>query len=185
MTPASGVRRGRLLPYDGTLPVVDPTAWVADDATLVGAVTLGPRVSVWYGTVIRADGDVIEIGSGSNVQDGCVLHSDPDHPVRVGTDVTLGHRAVVHGCTVEDGALVGMGAVVLNGARIGSGSLIAAGSVVLEGTEIEPGSLVAGVPGKVRRPVTDQERARMSAGAASYVARAARYANIEVSGDEE
>jgi len=164
-----------LLPYDGTEPDVSPEAFVADGATLVGAVTLGSRASVWFGAVIRADGAPIEVGEGSNVQDGCVLHTDPGFPVAVGARVSLGHRAVIHGCTVQDDALIGMGAVVLNGAVIGSGSLVAAGSVVLEGTVVPPGSLVAGVPGKVKREVTDAERDRVRLGAESYVARAARY----------
>ncbi|MDQ1621485.1 MAG: hypothetical protein QOE19_4054 [Actinomycetota bacterium] len=166
----------RLVAYDGAAPGVAPDAFVADGVTLIGAVTVRSRASVWFATVIRADGAPIEIGEGSNVQDGCVLHSDPGFPVRVGARVSLGHRAVVHGCTVEDDALVGMGAVVLNGAVIGTGSLVAAGSVVLEGTVVPPGSLVVGVPGKVKRGVTEAERERMRSGAASYIERSARYA---------
>ena len=165
----------RLLGYDGHRPVVAPDAFVADDATLVGDVTVRARASIWFGAVVRGDGAAIEVGEGSNVQDGCVLHSDPDFPVTVGADVTIGHRAVVHGCTIGDGALIGMGAVVLNGAVVGSGSLVAAGTVVLEGTEVPPGSLVAGVPGKVRREVTDAEQERIRAGTESYVTRAQRY----------
>jgi carbonic anhydrase/acetyltransferase-like protein (isoleucine patch superfamily) len=164
-----------VLPYDDWTPDVAPDAFVADGVTLVGAVTLRARSSVWFGAVIRADGAPIVVGENSNVQDGCVLHSDPDFPVTVGDRVSLGHRAVVHGCTVEDDSLVGMGAVVLNGAVLGRGSLVAAGSVVLEGTVVPPGSLVAGVPGKVKREVTEAERERMRSGAASYVTRAARY----------
>jgi carbonic anhydrase/acetyltransferase-like protein (isoleucine patch superfamily) len=164
-----------VLPYDGSWPEVAPDAFVADGVTLVGAVTLRPRSSVWFGAVVRADGAPIVVGEDTNVQDGCVLHSDPDYPVTVGDRVSLGHRAVVHGCTVEDDSLVGMGAVVLNGAVVGRGSLVAAGSVVLEGTVVPPGSLVAGVPAKVKREVSAAERERMRTGAASYVARAARY----------
>jgi carbonic anhydrase/acetyltransferase-like protein (isoleucine patch superfamily) len=165
----------RVLPYDGATPDVAPGAFVADGVTLVGAVTVRAGASVWFGAVIRADGAPIDVGEDSNVQDGCVLHSDPDFPVTVGARVSLGHRAVVHGCTVEDDSLVGMGAVVLNGAVVGRGSLVAAGSVVLEGTAVPPGSLVAGVPGTVKREVTEAERERMRSGATSYVARAARY----------
>jgi carbonic anhydrase/acetyltransferase-like protein (isoleucine patch superfamily) len=161
--------------YAGVTPEVDPDAFVADGSTLVGAVRLGRDASVWYGAVIRADGAPITVGEGSNVQDGCVLHSDPDFPVRVGDGVTIGHRAVVHGCTVGDGALIGMGAVLLNGVVIGAGCLVAAGTVVLEGTEVPAGSLVAGIPGKVKRDVNDAERERMRSGAESYVARARRY----------
>lgn len=165
----------RVLAYDGHEPAVAPDAFVADGVTLVGAVTLRERSSVWFGAVIRADGAPIEVGEGSNVQDGCVLHSDPDFPVAVGARVSIGHRVVVHGCTVEDDALIGMGAVVLNGAVVGRGSLVAAGSVLLEGTVVPPNSLVAGVPGKVKREVNDAERERMRFGAESYVTRAARY----------
>ena len=165
----------RLLGYDGHAPDVAPDAFVAEGATLVGAVTVGAGASVWFGAVVRADGAPIGLGRSSNVQDGSVLHSDPTFPVIVGERVTIGHRAVVHGCTVEDDSLVGMGAVVLNGAVVGAGSLVAAGSVVLEGTVVPPGSLVAGVPGRVKRPVTDAERERMQAGTESYVVRARRY----------
>jgi len=165
----------RLVPYDGRTPEVAPDAFVAAGATLVGAVRVGAGASVWFSAVVRADGSPIEIGAGSNVQDGCVLHSDPDFPVTVGEQVTIGHRAVVHGCTVEDGSLVGMGAVLLNGVVLGAGSLVAAGSVVLEGTVVPPGSLVAGIPGKVKRDVTDAERERIRSGTESYVVRARRY----------
>jgi len=165
----------RLVTFGDWTPEVDPEAFVADGATLVGAVRVAAGASVWYAAVVRADGAPIEIGAGSNVQDGCVLHSDPDFPVRVGERCTVGHRAVVHGCTVGDDSLVGMGAVVLNGAVIGAGSLVAAGSVVLEGTEVPPGSLVAGIPGKVKRDVTDAERDRIRSGTESYVTRALSY----------
>jgi len=165
----------RLVPYDGTTPEVDPEAFVAPGATLVGAVRLGRDSSVWYSTVVRADGAPIEIGAGSNVQDGSVLHSDPDFPVRVGERCTVGHRAVVHGCTVGDDSLVGMGAVLLNGVVLGAGCLVAAGTVVLEGTEVPPGSLVAGIPGTVKREVSDAERKRIRSGTESYVTRARRY----------
>lgn len=177
-TSYDGAARARVVPYDGAVPEVAPDAFVAEGATLVGAVTVRSRASIWFATVIRADGAPIEIGEGSNVQDGCVLHSDPDFPVRIGARVSLGHRAVVHGCTVEDDALVGMGAVVLNGAVVGAGALVAAGAVVREGAVLPPGSLVAGIPGTVKRQVTDAERERMSAGATSYVERSARYARV-------
>lgn len=155
-------------------------AWIAPGATVVGRTELAERASVWFGTVLRADGDRIVVGPGSNIQDGCVAHADPGLPVVVGRDVTVGHRAVLHGCTIEDEVLVGMGAIVLNGACIGSGSLVAAGTVVLEGTQIPPGSLVAGVPGKVRRPTTDDERAGIVDNARRYVQLAARYAAGEL-----
>lgn len=164
-----------LLPFDGHEPDIASDAFVADRVTLVGAVTLRAEASVWFGAVVRADGAPIEVGQGSNVQDGCVLHSDPSYPVVVGARVSIGHRAVVHGCTIEDDVLVGMGAIVLNGAVVGRGSLVAAGSVVLEGTVVPPGSLVTGVPGKVKREITGAERERMRSGAESYVTRARHY----------
>lgn len=165
-----------LLGLDGTAPQVADDAWVAPGVTLVGAVTLRSKASVWFGSVLRADGDRIEIGEGSNVQDGCVLHTDPGFPLALGSGVSVGHRAVLHGCTVEDDVLVGMGAVVLNGARIGRGSLVAAGAVVLEGTEVPPGSLVAGVPAKVRRTLTAEEVERNRENARVYLGLRARYA---------
>ncbi|MBK1788917.1 gamma carbonic anhydrase family protein [Prauserella cavernicola] len=143
---------------NGHRPQVDDAAWVAPGAVVCGQVTLHAEVSVWYTTVLRGDMDSITVGARSNVQDGTIVHADPGFPVTIGEGVSIGHRAVLHGCTIEDDTLIGMGAVVLNGAVVGKGSLIAAGAVVLEGTQIPPGSLVAGVPGKVRRELTDEER---------------------------
>lgn len=159
----------------GRSPDIDPTCWVAPDAVLAGAVTLSAGSSVWFSAVLRADLADITIGAGSNVQDGCVLHADPDLPLTIGAHVSIGHRAVVHGCTVGNNVLVGMSAVVLNGARIGDGSIIAAGSVVLEGTEVPPGSLVAGLPAKVRRPLTEEEQAGITRNAEEYSKLAAAY----------
>lgn len=166
----------RELALDGRAPDVHPEAWVAPGATLVGSVTVGARSSVWFGAVLRADVGDITVGAGSNIQDGAVLHTDPGLVLSVGDEVTVGHRAVLHGCTVEDHVLVGMGSVVMNGAVIGTRSLVAAGSVVLEGTQVPPGSLVAGLPATVRRPLTDAEQDRIAASAAGYVALAARHA---------
>jgi carbonic anhydrase/acetyltransferase-like protein (isoleucine patch superfamily) len=157
------------------VPSVDPAAWLAPTATVVGDVTLLAGASVWYGAVLRGDGDGITIGARSNIQDGCVVHTDRGAPAVVGTGVSVGHRAVLHGCAVGDGALVGMGAVVLNGAEIGAGCLVAAGAVVLEGTRFEPGTLVAGVPAKARRELTEGERARLAANAEVYVGLADRH----------
>ncbi|MFI7278032.1 gamma carbonic anhydrase family protein [Streptomyces sp. NPDC049879] len=167
--------RMTLIPFGDHSPRLAPSAWIAPGVTLVGDVTLGPRASVWYGTVVRADLERIEIGAGSNVQDGCVLHADPGRPAVLGAEVSVGHRAVVHGCTVGDGALVGMGAVLLNGCRIGAGSLVAAGTVVLEDTEVPPGSLIAGVPGKVRRALTPEESAGLRGTAERYQELAQRH----------
>ena len=157
-----------LITVDGRTPQLGEGAWVAPGAVVVGGVTLGADVGIWYTAVVRADHDPITIGEGSNVQDGSVLHADPGFPATIGRDVTIGHRAVVHGATVEDGCLIGMGAVVLNGAVIGSGSLVAAGAVVSQGVVVPPHSLVAGVPGKVRRETTVDERGLIAASAASY-----------------
>jgi carbonic anhydrase/acetyltransferase-like protein (isoleucine patch superfamily) len=165
------------VPYGESEPEVSADAWVAPNATLVGRVRLGAEASVWFGAVVRGDGDRIEIGPGSNVQDGCVLHADPGFPVHVGTNVSIGHNAVVHGCVLEDGVLVGMGAVVMNGARVGRGSLVAAGTVVLEGTEIPSHSLVAGVPGKVRRELAADEVEGLQGNAERYRARRLQYAD--------
>jgi len=156
-------------------PAVDPEAWVAPGAVLAGAVTVEPGASVWFGGVLRADGDTITVGERANVQDGVVVHADPGLPVTVGRDVSVGHGAVLHGCSIGDGSLVGMRAVVLNGARIGPGCLVAAGSVVLEGQEFEGRSLIAGVPAKRRRELTDEEVAGLARNAEEYVALAGRY----------
>lgn len=157
------------LPFDGAFPVVHPDSFIASNATLVGAVTIEEDASVFYGAVIRADLDVISIGVGSNVQDNVSMHVDLGVPLSIGAGVSIGHGAVVHGCTIEDHCLIGMGSTVLNRAVIGKGSLVAAGAVVLEGTIVPPGSLVAGVPAKVRRPLTDAERESISDNARRYV----------------
>jgi carbonic anhydrase/acetyltransferase-like protein (isoleucine patch superfamily) len=158
-----------IVPYAGNTPIIDPSAWVAPNATLVGRVTLGERASVFYGTVLRADVDSITIGDETNLQDNVTMHCDSGTPASVGARVSVGHGAILHGCTVEDDCLIGMGATVLNRAVIGSGSLVAAGAVVLEGTIVPPGSLVAGVPAKVRRELTDEERAGIRSNAAHYL----------------
>lgn len=149
-------------------PSVDATAWVAPGAVLVGAVAVRARASIWYAGVVRGDGDRITVGEGSNVQDGCVLHTDPGFHLEIGAGVTVGHRAVLHGCRIEDHVLVGMGAVVMNGAVIGSGSIVAAGALVPEGTAVPAGSLVVGAPARVRRETTPEERALIEASAEHY-----------------
>ena len=149
---------------------IDPTAFIHPSAFVCGDVELGPRVSVWPFASIRGDTDRITIGEGSNVQDGCVVHVDQGVPCTIGARVALGHRAIVHGATVEDDCLIGMGAIVLNRARIGRGSIVAAGAVVREGQEVPPGSLVAGVPAKVLRETTPEERARIRKTIESYLA---------------
>jgi carbonic anhydrase/acetyltransferase-like protein (isoleucine patch superfamily) len=162
---------------EGAEPRVAPSAWVAPGAVLAGAVLLEANASVWYGAVLRADGDRITVGAGSNLQDGVVVHADPGWPVQLGSGVSVGHRAVLHGCVVGDDCLIGMGAVVMNGARVGRGSLVAAGAVVLEGTTVPPGSLVAGLPAKVRRPLTEVEARGIATNARRYADLVVRHQN--------
>ena len=161
-------------------PTVDERAWVAPTAHVIGQVGLGPGASVWYGASVRGDLGEIAVGEGSNVQDNATIHADPGFPVRVGSGVTIGHNAVVHGCTVEDDCLIGMGAIVLNGAVVGAGSLVAAGSVVSQGMRVPPGSLVAGVPADVKRPLRPEELEHVRANAAAYVALAERHSTTAV-----
>jgi carbonic anhydrase/acetyltransferase-like protein (isoleucine patch superfamily) len=158
-----------LVPFGGIHPTISGSAFVATNATLVGAVTIGEDSSVFYGAVLRGDTDSITIGRGSNVQDNVSMHTDAGLKLVIGDDVSIGHGAVVHGCVIEDGCLVGMGATILNRAVIGAGSLVAAGAVVLEDSVIPPGSLVAGVPAAVRRALTDAERVHVRANATRYV----------------
>ena len=150
-------------------PVVDDDAFVAAGAVIVGNVRLGAGSSVCYNAGLRAEAAPIVLGADSNLQDTVVCHVDAGFPLTIGRGVSVGHGAVLHGCTVEDECLIGMGATVLNGAVIGSGSLVAAGAVVLEGTVVPPGSLVAGVPGKVRRELSDAEREGIRRNAAAYL----------------
>jgi carbonic anhydrase/acetyltransferase-like protein (isoleucine patch superfamily) len=143
--------------------------YIHPKAIVIGDVVLGDHSSIWPTAVLRADNDRISIGEESNVQDGAVLHVDPGFPCMIGKRVTIGHRAVVHGATVEDECLIGMGAIVLNGAVIGAGSLVGAGAVVKEGMQVPPGSVVLGVPGKVVKQVDAETRARIVRGARAYV----------------
>lgn len=156
-------------------PQLDETAFVALGAVIVGQVRLAAQSSVWYNAVLRAEAEPIALGERSNLQDGVVCHVDAGYPVSIGSGVSVGHRAVLHGCTVEDDCLIGMGATILNGAVIGAGSLVAAGAVVLEGTVVPPGSLVAGVPGKVRRELSADEQAGIRRNADAYLAHVDRH----------
>ena len=149
--------------------------YVAHDATLVGDITLHNNVNVWFKVVIRAENDQITVGEGTNVQDGSVLHVDPGYPMKLGRDVTVGHKAMLHGCTVGDGALIGINSVVLNGAKIGAGSLVGANSLVPEGKEIPEGVLVVGSPAKIVRALTPEQQAGLRKIAQGYVERAALY----------
>ena len=157
-----------ILAIAGRTPELHPQSWVAPNATLIGQVVLAAGSSVWYGAVIRAETEPIEIGADTNIQDGVTIHVAPGFPPRVGTGGSGGHNAVLHGCTVGDDSLIGMGAVVLNGAAIGAGSLIAAGAVVPQGAVIPPRSMVAGVPGKIRRELSDEEVSNIRTNALMY-----------------
>ncbi|MEU2164806.1 gamma carbonic anhydrase family protein [Streptomyces chengbuensis] len=153
----------------GKEPQISPEAFTAPTSVVIGEVTMAAGASVWYHTVLRADCGPIVLGADSNVQDNCTVHVDPGFPVTVGERVSVGHNAVLHGCTVEDDVLVGMGATVLNGAHIGAGSLVAAQALVPQGMRVPPGSLVAGVPAKVKRELTDEEREGIKLNAAMYL----------------
>jgi carbonic anhydrase/acetyltransferase-like protein (isoleucine patch superfamily) len=168
-----GVAENYIAELDFGAPTIHDEAFVAPTAVVVGAVTMGPRASIWYGAVARADGETIEIGEASNIQDGCTLHSDPGFPLVVGRGVTVGHRVVLHGARIDDDVLVGMGSVVMNGSHIGSGSIVAAGAVVTQGTQVPPGSVVAGVPAKVVRQATEADLLHVRGNSASYTDRLA------------
>jgi carbonic anhydrase/acetyltransferase-like protein (isoleucine patch superfamily) len=163
---------------DGAVPVVHPEAWIAPGAVVIGSVRLGRAASVWYGAVLRADDEEIIVGPECNIQDLCCLHVDPGEPVVLEDRVSLGHHATVHGAHVGAGALIGIGAVVLGRARIGAGTLVAAGTVVPPAREFPAGVLVAGVPGRVVRELTDEDRAVFAGTAASYAARAVRHRGV-------
>jgi len=156
-------------------PVLHPEAWVHESAVLIGAVVLGARASVWPGAVIRADNEPIEIGEESNVQDGCVLHTDPGLPMRIGARVSIGHMAMLHGCTIADEVLVGIQSVVLNGAVLGKGSILGACALLSEGKQLPEASVALGAPAKVVRPATDSDREMILRNAAAYARRCARY----------
>jgi carbonic anhydrase/acetyltransferase-like protein (isoleucine patch superfamily) len=156
-------------------PQIDPSAWVADSASVIGKVRLDADCSVWYGAVLRGDNELIHLGRGSNVQDGSVLHTDRGMPLTLGEDVTIGHNVMLHSCTIGDGSLVGIGAIVLNGARIGRQCLVAAGAVVTEGKEFPDRCLIMGAPAKVVREISPEQAQRMAGGARHYVDNAARH----------
>lgn len=161
---------------EGTAPEVGLNVWIAPTAVVVGKVVLEDAANVWFGAVLRGDNEVIWIGAGSNVQDNCVLHTDMGHPLLVGPNCTIGHAAILHGCSIGEGSLVGMGATVMNGARIGKGCMIAAGSLVIEGKEIPDGTLVMGRPAHVTRLLTEDEVQKLLDGAAHYRSNARRFA---------
>jgi carbonic anhydrase/acetyltransferase-like protein (isoleucine patch superfamily) len=161
---------------DGIAPVLGQGAWVAPDANLIGKVVLEEAASVWFGATLRGDNEEIRVGRGSNIQENVVCHTDMGYPLVIGPDCTIGHKAMLHGCIIGAGTLIGMGATVLNGARIGAGCLIGARALITEGKEIPDGSLVMGAPGKVMRVLDAEARERLLKSAAHYRANAARFA---------
>ena len=161
--------------FESHMPEVAPDAYVADNATVLGRVRLGARASVWFSASVRGDNDDIVIGAGSNVHDGAVLHVDPGFPMKSGERVSIGHQVMLHGCTIGDGALIGIQAIVLNGAVIGEQSLVGAGALVTEGKQFPPRSLILGAPAKVVRELTEQDLRMLKGAADSYIERSARY----------
>jgi carbonic anhydrase/acetyltransferase-like protein (isoleucine patch superfamily) len=160
-----------------TVPDVGRAAFIAGNATVIGDVIIENDVSIWFGAVIRADKDRIFLGSRSNIQDNAVVHTSKGHPVVIGSLVSVGHGAILHGCTIGDRVLVGMGAIVMNGSCIGEGSILGAGTVITEGTSIPPDSVVLGLPGKVLKKTTEQQRQYINNNALSYCTLAKEYGN--------
>ena len=160
---------------DDITPTIAATAWVADSAQVIGNVELGEGASVWFGAILRGDNERMRIGKGTNIQDGTVMHSDLGFPLTLGENVTVGHRVMLHGCTVGDGSLIGINAVVMNGAKIGRNCLVGAGSLVTEGKEFPDGSMIMGTPAKVVRQLSPEQIAAMQQGGPHYVENAKRY----------
>ncbi len=160
-----------LISYEGIEPKIHNTVFVAPGAMIIGDVTIGAESSVWFNTVLRGDLEPIRIGCRTNIQDGTVIHMDKDMPCLIGDDVTVGHSAILHSCAIDNEALIGMGAILLTGSKIGERAIIAAGTLVLEGQEIPAGTIAMGVPAKVRREITEEERIRVQQGKDDYVQR--------------
>jgi len=167
-----------IIELDGKTPQIAEDAYIAPTAVLIGDVTVATGASIWFGAVLRGDNSAIVIGEGSNVQDNCVIHCAEDLPTIVGANVTIGHMAMLEGCEIEDGTLIGMGAIVLQRARVGSGSLIAAGAVVGEGVEIPPGVLAAGVPARVKKEIAGESQRWVQTAALEYQSKRLRYLAI-------
>ena len=157
-------------------PVIRGQYFVAPGCHIVGSVDIGSNVNIWFNTVIRADNDWVILGENSNIQDGCVLHTDPGKPITIGSNVTVGHKVMLHGCSIGDQSLIGMNSVILNGARIGRNCLIGANTLIPENAEIPEGSLVMGSPGRVVRPLSDEQKKLVALGAAYYVDNAQQFA---------
>lgn len=157
-----------LYEYKGYFPEVDESVFIAPGSRIVGRVKIGSYSSIWYNSVVRGDADSVTIGSGTNIQDNCTLHEDPGFPLVIGSNISVGHGCILHGCTIEDNVLVGMGAIILNGAKIGAGSVVGAGSLVVQGMEVPPGHLVMGLPAKIIRPLGEGEALNFQNMAARY-----------------
>ena len=171
-----------LRPFKGKSPMIDPTAWIAENAVIIGDVEIGPKVNIWYNVVIRGDCNSIRIGEETNVQDGTVIHAETvQGPTLIGKRVTIGHNAIVHGCTVEEDVLIGMGAIVLSYSKIGTGSLIAAGALIKEGEIVPPKTIMAGVPAKPRGTVTDEMLVRIQLSGEHYLDLMKEYQDATVS----
>lgn len=166
---------GLVLPFEGHAPVIADDAFMAPGSAVIGRTTLGAGVTIWFGAVLRADHEDIVIGEGTNIQDNSVMHADPGRPATIGADVTVGHSVTLHGCTVGDRCLIGMGSTIMNGAVIGEESLVAAGSLITEGKTFPPGVMIAGSPAQVRRELSAEERANLPRSAHFYRALAGRY----------
>ena len=164
-----------LYQLDDRIPQVADSAWVADNAQIIGAVNIAADANVWFGVTVRGDNETIEIGAGSNIQDGSVLHSDHGKPLSIGQRVTVGHMVILHGCSIGDESLIGMGAVVLNGAKIGKNCLVGAGALVTEGKEFPDGSMIVGSPAKVVRDLTPEQIEGLRQSAHHYVDNARRF----------
>ena len=160
-----------LIAYQKISPRIHASAFIAEGAMIIGDVTIGEKSSIWFNCVLRGDVDRIEVGARTNIQDGAVVHMDKNYPAIIGDDVTIGHGAIIHGCTIEDGAMISMGAIILTGAKIGARGIVGAGAVVREGQEIPAESLVVGIPARIRRDVTAEELERMRHGKDDYVLR--------------
>lgn len=157
-------------------PTIDPTAWVAPDANVIGGCVINAKASIWFGATLRGDNEIITVGAGCNIQENCVLHTDMGFPLTIGDNCTIGHKAMLHGCLIGDNTLIGMGATVLNGTKIGKNCLIGAGALITEGKEIPDGSLVMGVPGKVVRTLDEAAIKALTLSALHYQDNAARFA---------
>ena len=169
MKKESGENNMPVYEVDGKKPIIDDTVYIADGGTVIGAVTLAEEVTVWTGAVIRADNDTIEVQGKTNIQEGAILHADPGFPLKVGSNVTVGHQAMLHGCTIEDGALIGMGSIIMNGATIGRGAVMGAGAVVKENMKVPELTLVVGLPGKIVKTLNENTFSQNVKWAKKYV----------------